>query len=287
MATTSPITTASTQIMARLTISQPAGCRPRRGIRVITDLVLNHTSDQHAWFQAARADRSSPYREYYVWSDTDQKYQDARIIFLDTEKSNWTWDETAGQYFWHRFYASQPDLNYDNPAVRRRDARRDEVLAGHGHGRLPRRRCALPGRARGHQLRKPARDARVPKEMRRLLDEHYPDRILLCEANQWPDDVRPYFGDSDEFHMAFHFPVMPRIYMALRRERLSRCVIILDQTPAIPDRLPVVHILAQPRRADPGDGHRRRAPVDVAAIRPRSPHAPQPGHPPPPGAPAG
>jgi maltose alpha-D-glucosyltransferase/alpha-amylase len=155
-----------------------------RGMRIITDLVLNHTSDQHPWFQAARADRHSPYRDYYVWSDTDEKYRQARIIFLDSEKSNWTWDTQAGQYYWHRFYSSQPDLNYDNP---------------------------------------------------RFINENYPGRILLAEANQWPEDVRPYFGEGDEFHMGFHFPLMPRIFMALRAGDRTPLVEILKRTPLIPE----------------------------------------------------
>ena len=207
-----------------------------RGLRVIADLVLNHTSDQHPWFQAARADRHSPFRDYYVWSDTDQKFKDARLIFLDIEKSNWTWDATAGQYFWHRFYASQPDLNYDNPAVRAEmlNVARfwlDLGLDGFRADAVP----YLFEREGTNCENLPETHAYL-KELRRFVDEHYPKggRILLAEANQWPQDVRAYFGDGDEFHMAFHFPVMPRIYMALARADRTPIVDILARTPPIP-----------------------------------------------------
>ncbi len=206
-----------------------------RGLRVVADLVLNHTSDQHPWFQSARADRSSPYREYYVWSDTDQKYKDARIIFLDTEKSNWAWDEVAGQFYWHRFYSSQPDLNYDNPAVRAEMLNvikfwLDLGLDGFRADAVP----YLFEREGTNCENLPETHAYL-KEIRRFIDDHYPDRILLAEANQWPGDLRPYFGDGDEFHMAFHFPMMPRLFMALRQHDRSPVVSILERTPAIPD----------------------------------------------------
>lgn len=206
-----------------------------RGLRVIADLVLNHTSDQHAWFQSARTSRDSPYRDYYVWSDTDQKYKDARLIFLDTEKSNWAWDEAAGQYYWHRFYSSQPDLNYDNPAVRAEmlNVARfwlDLGLDGFRADAVP----YLFEREGTNCENLPETHAYL-KEVRRFLEEHYPDRVLLAEANQWPGDLRPYFGDGDEFHMAFHFPIMPRIFMALARADRTPIVDILSQTPAIPD----------------------------------------------------
>ena len=207
-----------------------------RGLRVIADLVLNHTSDQHPWFQAARADRQSPFRDYYVWSDTDQKFKDARLIFLDIEKSNWTWDATAGQYFWHRFYASQPDLNYDNPAVRAEmlNVARfwlDLGLDGFRADAVP----YLFEREGTNGENLPETHAYL-KELRRFVDAHYPKggRILLAEANQWPQDVRAYFGDGDEFHMAFHFPVMPRLYMALARADRTPIVDILARTPPIP-----------------------------------------------------
>jgi len=206
-----------------------------RGLHVIMDLVLNHTSDQHPWFQAARADRSSPYRDYYVWSDTNQKYSGARIIFLDSEKSNWTWDENAGQYFWHRFYSCQPDLNYDNPAVRAEmiNVMRFWLKMGIDGFRAD----AVPylfERESTNCENLPETHAYL-KEIRRALDQEFPGRILLAEANQWPEDTRAYFGDGDEFHMGFHFPVMPRIYMALRQADRTPLVWILGRTPPIPD----------------------------------------------------
>jgi maltose alpha-D-glucosyltransferase/alpha-amylase len=207
-----------------------------RGLRVIADLVLNHTSDQHPWFQAARADRQSPFRNYYVWSDTDQKFKDARLIFLDIEKSNWTWDATAGQYFWHRFYASQPDLNFDNPAVRAEMLNVAKFWLDLGLDGF--RADAVPYlfEREGTNCENLPETHAYLKELRRFVDEHYPKggRILLAEANQWPQDVRAYFGDGDEFHMAFHFPVMPRIYMALARADRTPIVDILARTPPIP-----------------------------------------------------
>ncbi|MBM2850113.1 MAG: trehalose synthase, partial [Anaerolineales bacterium] len=207
-----------------------------RGLRVIADLVLNHTSDQHPWFQAARADRHSPFRDYYVWSDTDQKFKDARLIFLDIEKSNWTWDATAGQYFWHRFYSSQPDLNFDNPAVRAEMLNVAKFWLDLGLDGF--RADAVPYlfEREGTNCENLPETHAYLKELRRFVDAHYPKggRILLAEANQWPQDVRAYFGDGDEFHMAFHFPVMPRIYMALARADRTPIVDILARTPPIP-----------------------------------------------------
>jgi maltose alpha-D-glucosyltransferase/alpha-amylase len=204
-----------------------------RGMRVITDLVLNHTSDQHPWFRAARSDRNSPYRDYYVWSDTNQKYREARIIFLDTEKSNWTWDPAAGQYFWHRFYSAQPDLNFDNPTVRAEMRQVMKYWLDLGVDGF--RADAVPYlfEREGTNCENLPETHAYLKELRAFLDEHYPDRLLLCEANQWPEDVRPYFGDGDEFHMGFHFPVMPRIFKALRSADVSSLVWILDRTPPI------------------------------------------------------
>jgi len=206
-----------------------------RGIRVIADLVLNHTSDQHPWFQASRSDKSSPYRDYYVWSDTDQKYKDARIIFLDTESSNWTWDENAEQYYWHRFYSSQPDLNYDSPAVRREMLNVARYWLDMGIDGF--RADAVPYliEREGTNCENLPETHEYLKELRSFIDQNYPGKVLLCEANQWPEDVRPYFGDGDEFHIAFHFPVMPRIYMALRKEDKTPLVWILNRTPSIPE----------------------------------------------------
>jgi maltose alpha-D-glucosyltransferase / alpha-amylase len=211
------------------------GAAHQRGMRVIADLVLNHTSDQHPWFQAARSDRNSPYRDYYVWSDSDQKYKDARIIFLDTEKSNWTWDPVAGQYFWHRFYSSQPDLNYDNPRLQAEMLNIARFWLDLGVDGF--RADAVPYlfEREGTNCENLVETHAYLKHLRRFIDENYPGRILLCEANQWPEDVRPYFGDGDEFQMGFHFPVMPRIYMALRKADISPLVWILDRTPPIPD----------------------------------------------------
>ena len=206
-----------------------------RGMRVIADLVMNHTSDQHPWFQSARSDRNSPYREYYVWSDTDQKYKDARIIFVDTEKSNWTWDEAAGQYYWHRFFSSQPDLNFDNPAVQSEMLNVMKYWLELGLDGF--RTDAVPYlfEREGTNCENLPETHAYLKRLRRFMDESYPDRILLCEANQWPEDVRPYFGDGDEFHMGFHFPLMPRIFMALRQQDVTPLVWILGRTPPIPE----------------------------------------------------
>jgi maltose alpha-D-glucosyltransferase/alpha-amylase len=207
----------------------------RRGIRVILDLVLNHTSDQIPWFQAARNDPKSPYHDYYVWSDTDEKYREARIIFLDTETSNWAWDDVAKKYYWHRFYSSQPDLNFDNPKVQQEmlDVMRfwlDEGVDGFRADAVP----YLFEREGTHCENLPETHAYL-KRMRRFIDDHYPGRILLCEANQWPEDVRPYFGDGDEFHMGFHFPLMPRVYMALRKGERTPLEWVLERTPPIPE----------------------------------------------------
>jgi maltose alpha-D-glucosyltransferase / alpha-amylase len=206
-----------------------------RGMRLIADLVLNHTSDQHPWFQSARSSRSSPYRDYYVWSDTDQKYQDARIIFLDTEKSNWTWDEAAGQFFWHRFYSTQPDLNYDNPAVKAEMLNVMKYWLDMGIDGF--RADAVPYlfEREGTNCENLPETHEYLKELRGYIDAHYPGRILLCEANQWPEDVRPYFGDGDEFQMGFHFPAMPRIYMSIRQEKADSLIAILKRTPPIPE----------------------------------------------------
>ena len=205
-----------------------------KGMRVITDLVLNHTSDQHEWFRQARSSRDNPFREYYVWSDTDQKYKDARIIFVDTQESNWTWEAGSKQYYWHRFYESQPDLNYDNPAVQQEMLNVVKFWADLGVDGF--RADAVPYlfERDGTNCENLPETHAYLKRLRRFMDENYPGKILLCEANQWPEDVRPYFGDGDEFHMGFHFPVMPRIYMALRQEDKGPLEWILKRTPPIP-----------------------------------------------------
>ena len=209
----------------------------RRGLRVITELVINHTSDQHPWFVESRASRNSPKRDWYVWSDTDQKYADARIIFTDTETSNWTWDQESQQYYWHRFFAHQPDLNFDNSQVVRAVLRVMRFWLDLGVDGL--RLDAVPylverEGTNGENL--PETHA-VLKRLRAGMDARYAGRMLLAEANQWPPDVLPYFGDATapECHMAFHFPLMPRIWIALRREDRYPIVEIMDQTPHIPD----------------------------------------------------
>ena len=207
----------------------------RRGLRVIADLVVNHTSDQHPWFQEARRDPASPKRDYYVWSDTDRCYPGARIIFVDTEKSNWTWDPEAKAYFWHRFFSHQPDLNYDNPAVQQAilDAMRfwlDKGLDGFRCDAVP----YLFEREGTNCENLPETHAFL-KRLRGTLDAEYRGRILLAEANQWPKDVRPYFGEGDEFHMAFHFPLMPRIFMAVRSADRRPITDMFLHTPPIPE----------------------------------------------------
>ncbi|MGF6392006.1 maltose alpha-D-glucosyltransferase [Pseudomonas plecoglossicida] len=209
----------------------------KRGLRVITELVINHTSDQHPWFQRARhAKRGSNARNFYVWSDDDQKYDGTRIIFLDTEKSNWTWDPVAGQYFWHRFYSHQPDLNFDNPQVLKAVIAVMRFWLDLGVDGL--RLDAIPYLIErdGTNNENLAETHQVLKAIRAEIDANYPDRMLLAEANQWPEDTRPYFGEGegDECHMAFHFPLMPRMYMALAMEDRFPITDILRQTPEIP-----------------------------------------------------
>ncbi len=206
----------------------------RRGMRVIVDLVLNHTSDQHPWFQEARRSPESPKRGYYVWSDSDRKYEKARIIFIDTEKSNWTWDPEAKAFYWHRFFSHQPDLNYDNPEVRQ--AMLDTMVFWLDQG-LDGFRCdAVPYllEREGTICENLPETHEYLKEIRRRIDETYQGRVLLAEANQWPSDVRPYFGDGDEFHMAFHFPLMPRLYMGVRSETRDPIIDMFTHTPEIP-----------------------------------------------------
>jgi maltose alpha-D-glucosyltransferase/alpha-amylase len=209
----------------------------KRGLKVITEIVLNHTSDQHPWFQRARrAPVGSRYRDWYVWSDDPDRYKDARIIFRDFEQSNWTWDPVAGQYYWHRFYASQPDLNYDNPEVRREMLRTVEYWLDLGVDGL--RLDAVPYliEREGTTCENLPETHEYLKELRRHVDARFDDRMLLAEANQWPEDAIAYFGDADECHMAFHFPLMPRLWMGLRMEDRFPIIDILRQTPSIPDK---------------------------------------------------
>ncbi len=206
-----------------------------RRIRVITDLVMNHTSNEHPWFQESRSSPDSPKRNWYVWSDNDERYKDARIIFTDTESSNWSWDPVAGAYYWHRFFSHQPDLNYDNPDVR--DEMIEVVRFWLDIGLDGLRLDAVPYlfEREGTNCENLPETHAYLKRVRKTIDENYPDRVLLAEANQWPADVVEYFGNDDECQMAFHFPVMPRMFMAVRREEAVPIYEILDQTPKIPD----------------------------------------------------
>ena len=207
----------------------------QRGMRVIADLVMNHTSIDHPWFQEARSSPDAPKRNWYVWSDTNKRYPDARIIFIDTETSNWTWDQQAGAYYWHRFFHHQPDLNYDEPEVQ--EAMLDVLRFWLDLGLDGFRLDAVPYlfEREGTNCENLDETHEYLKRVRREVEENYPDRVLLAEANQWPADVVDYFGDGDECHMAFHFPVMPRMFMSARREDATPILEILDQTPPIPD----------------------------------------------------
>jgi maltose alpha-D-glucosyltransferase / alpha-amylase len=207
----------------------------KRGLRIIVEMVLNHTSDQHPWFLESRSSRDNPKRDWYVWSDTDERYRDARIIFVDTELSNWAWDPVSKSYYWHRFFSHQPDLNWDNPVVF------DEMWKvmkfwldiGVDGFRLD----AVPYliEREGTNCENLPETHDVIRRLRKCVDESFSDRMLLAEANQWPADVRAYFGTGDEFHMAFHFPLMPRIFMAVKLEDRTPIIEILEQTPAIPE----------------------------------------------------
>ena len=219
----------------------------RRGIRVITELALNHTSDQHPWFQRARrAKPGSPWRDFYVWSDTPEKYQEARIIFKDFEPSNWTWDPVAHAYYWHRFYAHQPDLNYDNPAVRKAITQVVDFWFELGVDGL--RLDAVPYlyEREGTNCENLPETHAFLKELRRHVDRQFKNRLFLAEANQWPEDAAAYFGQGDECHMNFHFPLMPRLFMAIHTEDHFPIIDILQQTPPTPGELSVGHFSAQP-----------------------------------------
>ena len=206
-----------------------------RGLRVIIELVLNHTSDQHAWFQEARSAADHPRRDWYVWSDTDDKYRGVRIIFIDTELSNWAWDPVSKAYYWHRFFSHQPDLNYDNPAVREEiwNVMKFWLDLGVDGFRVD----AVPYliEREGTSCENLPETHAVLKELRARLDASFTGKVLLAEANMWPEDVRPYFGDGDEFHMSFHFPIMPRMFMALRLEDRKPLIDIIERTPSIPE----------------------------------------------------
>ena len=206
-----------------------------RRIRVITEMVVNHTSDQHPWFQEARSSRDNPKRDWYVWSETDTRYQGVRIIFIDTEMSNWGWDPISKSYYWHRFFGHQPDLNYDNPAVR--EAMWNVMKFWLDLGVDGFRLDAVPYliEREGTSCENLPETHEIIREFRRRIDAAYPGKMLLAEANQWPADVRAYFGQGDEFHMAFHFPLMPRMFMAVKLEDRKPIIEILEQTPEIPE----------------------------------------------------
>ena len=207
----------------------------KRGMRIIADLVVNHTSDQCEWFKQAESDTTSPYHDYYVWSESDQLYADARIIFVDTETSNWSWSEKAQKFYWHRFYSCQPDLNYDNPAVREEMKNIMRFWLDMGIDGF--RADAVPYliEREGSNCENLPETHQYLKELRELMDEEYPDCILLAEANQWPQDLRPYFANGDEFHMAFQFPLMPRIFKALAKSDCAPIIEIMKITPSIPE----------------------------------------------------
>jgi maltose alpha-D-glucosyltransferase / alpha-amylase len=206
-----------------------------RRIRVITEMVLNHTSDQHPWFQEARSSRENARRDWYVWSETDSQYHGVRIIFVDTEMSNWAWDPISKSYYWHRFFSHQPDLNYDNPAVR--EAMWEVMKFWLDIGVDGFRLDAIPYliEREGTSCENLPETHEIIRDFRRRIDLAYPSKMLLAEANQRPADVRAYFGSGDEFHMAFHFPLMPRIFLAVKLEDRKPIIEILDQTPQIPD----------------------------------------------------
>jgi maltose alpha-D-glucosyltransferase / alpha-amylase len=206
----------------------------RRDIRIIADLVMNHTSDQHPWFQESRLDRTNPKADWYVWSDTDDRYSDARVIFVDTEKSNWTFDAQRGQYYWHRFFHHQPDLNYDHPEVA--DTMVDVLRYWLDIGLDGFRLDAVPYlfEREGTNCENLNETHEYLKRLRKEIDAVYPGRVLLAEANQWPEDVVEYFGEDDECQMCFHFPVMPRMFMSVRREQRYPITEILARTPEIP-----------------------------------------------------
>ena len=207
----------------------------RRGIRIIADLVMNHTSDQHPWFQESRQDRTNPKADWYVWHDDDRRWSEARIIFVDTEKSNWTWEPVRGQHYWHRFFSHQPDLNYTNPEVQQ--AMFDVVKFWLDIGLDGFRLDAVPylyerDGTNGENL---PETHEYLRRLRKEVDSQFPGKVLLAEANQWPSDVVDYYGEGDECHMCLHFPLMPRMFMAVRREQRMPVTEILAQTPEIPE----------------------------------------------------
>ena len=207
----------------------------RRGMKLIVDMVMNHTSDQHPWFREARRSKESPMRDFYVWSEDTNKYAEARVIFLDTEPSNWAYSASTHEYYWHRFYTTQPDLNYDNPRVH------EEMIKGLKFwldlGVDGFRLDAVPYlyEREGTNCENLPETHDFLRKVRKFVDENYPGRLLLAEANQWPTDLLPYFGNNDELQMCFHFPLMPRLFMALAKRDKTPVVEVMDQTPPIPE----------------------------------------------------
>ena len=260
----------------------------QRGIRVIIDFVMNHTSDAHPWFQASRSDPDGPYGDFYVWSDTDELYQDARIIFVDTEPSNWTWDPVRQQYYWHRFFAHQPDLNFDNPKVHEAMLEAmafwlDMGLDGFRLDAVP-YLYERPG-TNGENLPETHEFLRM---VRKFVDDNYPGRVLLAEANQWPADVVDYFGEFDGRRRRVpHVLPLPGDAAHLHGGPARVALADLRDHGADardPGQLPVGHLPAQPRRADPRDGHRRGPRLHVGRVRQGPAHEGQHRHPPPAGA---
>lgn len=207
----------------------------RQNLKIILDLVMNHTSDEHPWFKSARMDRHSPFHDYYVWSETDQKYADAGIIFVDVEKSNWSWNEATGEYYWHRFYACQPDLNYDNPKVKAEIFNVVKFWLDLGIDGF--RVDAVPYLIErdGTLCENLPETHAILKELRQFVSDNYSEKVLICEANLAPWDVRQYMGEGDEFHIAFNFPLMPRLFLALRKEDAGQIRNTIEQLPAIPE----------------------------------------------------
>src|SRR5690606_30198529 len=206
----------------------------QRGMKIIIDMVLNHTSDQHPWFKESRSGKDSPLRDFYVWSEDTNKYADARIIFLDTEPSNWAYSATTHEYYWHRFYSTQPDLNYDNPRVQEEMLRVLKFWLDLGVDGF--RLDAVPYlfEREGTNCENLPETHEFLKKVRKLVDEHYPGRLLLAEANQWHQDLLPYFGSGDELQMCFNFPLMPRLFMALAKQDKTPIIEVMNQMPSIP-----------------------------------------------------
>ena len=237
-----------------------------RDMRIILDLVVNHVSDEHVWFQEGRKDPKNPYHDYFVWSDSKEKYSETRVIFLDTEESNWTWDEVAQKYYWHRFFSHQPDLNYDNPAVEEELMKVMDYWLGLGIDGF--RVDAVPYliEREGTNCENLPETHAILKRMRRFTDDNYPDCMMMCEANQWPEDVREYFGEGDEFHMGFNFPLMPRIYQAVAQNDATPIRRIMQSLPEIPEDCQWTNFLRNHDELTVRNGDRRSASIYVGVL---------------------